>query len=566
MKKIISLLSLLTILLYSCNKDDNNDSETVDIQILSTTPKDGETGVADGTKQAVITFNQAINYSATNGSVTVNGQKATFSKSGTDKLVIEGFTVEQGGVYKIVVDKGTIVGYDKDFTFSFSGTLDNTAPTVESKPNDGSIISLRSNITIVYSETVNIADANSITVNGNKVSATVEDKTLTISFDKEAEKEYSVKIAAGAITDLAGNTAPEVAFVIKTSSDKISKTAINSSNTAVQKVYKFLYDNYGKKIISGSMSNVSVNQNEAALIKSATGKTPVMQTFDFCFVTLTSDRSTWEQNSIYQDITYYKNLWQQGGIVSACWHLNVPRNESDAEKNQVNDNTKSWSTGTNFSAKNAIIDGTWENDFIKFSFDKAIEVLKKYKEAGIPVVWRPFHEASGNVTITGSNDAAWFWWGKDGAEAYKALWIYMFNYFKNHEVDNLIWVWTTQIGVGSDSNPNWYCKDDSDWYPGDEYVDIIAHDNYNKAQASKSVETFNIIEGFFPNKMITLGENGSIANISEIFAAGGKFSYFMPWYTYELTKLDNSEHANTAWWNDAANCENVLFLEDMTAW
>jgi mannan endo-1,4-beta-mannosidase len=331
----------------------------------------------------------------------------------------------------------------------------------------------------------------------------------------------------------------------------------------VQTLYKFLYDNYGKKIISGSMANVSVEQSEAALVKAATGKTPMMQTFDFCFVTLTADRSTWEQNSVYQDISYYKNLWEQGGIVSACWHLNVPTQEAYAAKDEVNDQNKAWGAQVYFSAKNAVKDGTWENDFLKYSFDCAAEVLLKYKAEGIPVVWRPFHEGSGNATISGKDSDAWFWWGKDGAEAYKKLWVYMFDYFKAKSLDNLIWVWTTQIGVGSDGSENWYCKDDSNWYPGDQYVDIIARDNYNKAKASASITEFETIKQFWPNKMIALGENGGIANISDIFKNGGKYSYFMPWYTYNLKDLNKSDHAKLSWWQDAAKCDDVIFLEDI---
>jgi mannan endo-1,4-beta-mannosidase len=343
----------------------------------------------------------------------------------------------------------------------------------------------------------------------------------------------------------------------------ISETAINSANPAVQTLYKFLYDNYGKKIISGSMANVSVEQSEAALVKAATGKTPMMQTFDFCFVTLTADRSTWEQNSVYQDISYYKNLWEQGGIVSACWHLNVPTQEAYAAKDEVNDQNKAWGAQVYFSAKNAVKDGTWENDFLNYSFDCAAEVLLKYKAEGIPVVWRPFHEGSGNATISGKDSDAWFWWGKDGAEAYKKLWVYMFDYFKAKGLDNLIWVWTTQIGVGSDGSENWYCKDDSNWYPGDQYVDIIARDNYNKAKASASITEFETIKQFWPNKMIALGENGGIANISDIFKNGGKYSYFMPWYTYNLKDLNKSDHAKLSWWQDAAKCDDVIFLEDI---
>ncbi len=343
----------------------------------------------------------------------------------------------------------------------------------------------------------------------------------------------------------------------------ISETAINSANPAVQTLYKFLYDNYGKKIISGSMANVSVEQSEAALVKAATGKTPMMQTFDFCFVTLTADRSTWEQNSVYQDISYYKNLWEQGGIVSACWHLNVPTQEAYAAKDEVNDQNKAWGAQVYFSAKNAVKDGTWENDFLNYSFDCAAEVLLKYKAEGIPVVWRPFHEGSGNATISGKDSDAWFWWGKDGAEAYKKLWVYMFDYFKAKGLDNLIWVWTTQIGVGSDGSEHWYCKDDSNWYPGDQYVDIIARDNYNKAKASASITEFETIKQFWPNKMIALGENGGIANISDIFKNGGKYSYFMPWYTYNLKDLNKSDHAKLSWWQDAAKCDDVIFLEDI---
>jgi mannan endo-1,4-beta-mannosidase len=216
-----------------------------------------------------------------------------------------------------------------------------------------------------------------------------------------------------------------------------------------------------------------------------------------------------------------------------------------------------------FSAKNAVKDGTWENDFLNYSFDCAAEVLLKYKAEGIPVVWRPFHEGSGNATISGKDSDAWFWWGKDGAEAYKNLWVYMFDYFKAKGLDNLIWVWTTQIGVGSDGSENWYCKDDSNWYPGDKYVDIIAHDNYEKAKASASVTEFETIQKFWPNKMIAMGENGSIAKISEIFKAGGKYSYFMPWYTYNLTDLHNSTHAKLDWWQDAAACNDVIFVENL---
>ncbi len=445
-------------------------------------------------------------------------------------------------------------------------------------PTDGATdVPLDSKVYVLYDQAIKqYYGANSVTVNGEKATARISDDTLLIDVAIEPNTSYTVTVPQNFIYSGSNDDAqfaPAVEFKFTAISKEeqkqeqgntgtISETAINSSNASVQKLYKYMYDLYGKKIISGTMANVSMPQPEAALVKAATGKTPMMQTFDFCFVTLTKDRSTWEQNSIYQDISYYKDLYEKGGIVSACWHLNVPSKEEYAAKNYVNDNTKSWQAQVYFSAKNAVTEGTWENKFIQFAFDKAAEVLLKYKAEGIPVVWRPFHEGSGNAEISGKNSDAWFWWGKDGADAYKKLWIYMFDYFKDKGLDNLIWVWTTQTGVGSDGSENWYCKDDSQWYPGDQYVDIVARDNYNKAKASKSIEEFETIQGFWPNKMITLGENGNIANISEIFAGGGKYSYFMPWYTYNLTDLAKSDHAKTDWWQDAANCDDVIFLEN----
>ena len=478
MKKfsLILLLAFAIIsALNSCDKDDSNNSETSEIQVLSTSPTDGETDVPSGTNQAEITYNQDISYSVINGSVTVNGEKASFSKEGNNKLKITGFTVKPGNTYKIVVTAGTVVGYDKEFTFSFSG------------------------------------------------------KTITTS-------------------------------------GEIKTTAINSSNTNVQKVYEFLYQNYGKKIISGAMATNTLPQAEADLVKEATGKYPAMLTFDFIFSNLTSERSSWEQASIYQkdeNIAIYENHWKAGGIVSACWHLNAPPSELAAAYNQVNNSDISWNAKTDgFSAANATKDGCWEKEFLDFSLEIVAKDLKIYKDKDIPVVWRPFHEAAGH---NGNyNQYGWFWWGKSGAEAYVKLWKYMFDYFKNKGLDNLIWVWNTQY---SNTTPL-----DYDWYPGNDYVDIVACDIYEKT-AAECAEQYALLTEIWSDKIIALSENGSIGNISQIWNEGGTFSYFMPWYTYDesnsggiLTDLNKSIHAKTAWWEDAANCENVIFREDMPGW
>ena len=193
---------------------------------------------------------------------------------------------------------------------------------------------------------------------------------------------------------------------------------------------------------------------------------------------------------------------------------------------------------TEFDATNATVEGTWENKVFTEDLKNAAAYLKLLRDADIPVLWRPFHEAAGG----------WFWWGKDAA-SFKSLWIAMFNYFKTEGLDNLIWVWTTE-------------GNDADWYPGDQYVDIVGRDVYNKETADCVSEYTSNAENY-GNKIVSLSECGTVGLISEQWASGARWSWFMPWY--DGTNEDGSPvvHADEAWWKDAMSQEFVVSREDL---
>lgn len=193
---------------------------------------------------------------------------------------------------------------------------------------------------------------------------------------------------------------------------------------------------------------------------------------------------------------------------------------------------------TEFDAANATVEGTWENKVFTEDLKNTAAYLKLLRDADIPVLWRPFHEAAGG----------WFWWGKDAA-SFKSLWIAMFNYFKTEGLDNLIWVWTTE-------------GNDSDWYPGDQYVDIVGRDIYNKETAD-CVSEYTSIAGNYGNKIVSLSECGTVGLISEQWASGARWSWFMPWY--DGTNEDGSPavHADEAWWKDAMSQEFVVSREEL---
>lgn len=193
---------------------------------------------------------------------------------------------------------------------------------------------------------------------------------------------------------------------------------------------------------------------------------------------------------------------------------------------------------TEFDATNATVEGTWENKVFTEDLKNAAAYLKLLRDADIPVLWRPFHEAAGG----------WFWWGKDAA-SFKSLWIAMFNYFKTEGLDNLIWVWTTE-------------GNDADWYPGDQYVDIVGRDVYNEETADCVSEYTSIAENY-GNKIVSLSECGTVGLISEQWASGARWSWFMPWY--DGTNEDGSPvvHADEAWWKDAMSQEFVVSREEL---
>ena len=134
------------------------------------------------------------------------------------------------------------------------------------------------------------------------------------------------------------------------------------------------------------------------------------------------------------------------------WHWNVPKSEGSSE---MSFNME----GNSFNIDNAFTEGTWEYNVVNDDLAEVAGYLKLLKDANIPVIWRPLHEASGG----------WFWWGKN-ADSFKKLWIKMVDYFKAQGLNNLIWVWTSETG-------------DADWYPGDQYVDIVGRDLYGKTAA-----------------------------------------------------------------------------------
>ena len=71
--------------------------------------------------------------------------------------------------------------------------------------------------------------------------------------------------------------------------------------------------------------------------------------------------------------------------------------------------------------------------------------------------------------------------------------------------------------------------------------------------------------------MITLSECGTVAQISDQWSSGSRWSFFMPWYDYKRTvntsdsefEKTEHEHASASWWIDAMSQDYVITRDEM---
>lgn len=295
-------------------------------------------------------------------------------------------------------------------------------------------------------------------------------------------------------------------------------------------VYAFLRENFGKKVISGAMSEVSWNMNEVEWLHTATGLYPALWCVDY--IHLEWGEPDWTG---YADLQTAQEWWDANGLMAASWHWNVPKREGDTDPSQM----AFYTADTDFDVSQATVAGTYENEVIEEDLGKIVVHLKRLRDRKIPLLWRPLHEASGG----------WFWWGAKGADAFRRLWIYLFERFEREGLNNLIWVWTSQ-------------GNDMAWYPGDEYVDIIGYDSYPSADvhASLSEVYYTLVNLTGGRKLLALSECGGVPMPSAMYESGDMWSWFMPWYgDYTSGGKDNTE----ADFRTILNDERVLTRDEM---
>ena len=324
---------------------------------------------------------------------------------------------------------------------------------------------------------------------------------------------------------------------------KVEPTLVNpNADENTKRLYKFLCDIYGKYSLAGQYADEGRASSEYEKITAKTGKTFAVLGLDMGNYSLGSKAHGAESNTVEYAYDWYKNA---GGIVQLCWHWTTP------EDYAVNAGDQPWYSSFYKEGSKLDLDKIMNGEddaayqLLMDDIDNMANELVRLRDAGVPVLWRPLHEAAGG----------WFWWGNCEPESHKKLWNVMYDKMTNeHNLTNLIWVWNGQ---------------DPAWYPGDETVDINGWDIYagNHVDSSQSGRFDDMATNYGnKTKLIALTENGCVMDPDKVFNDNARWLFWGTWsdpFTMKLGVVINDEYTTVELLTKAYNHERVLTLDEL---
>ena len=279
-------------------------------------------------------------------------------------------------------------------------------------------------------------------------------------------------------------------------------------------VIQYLQSITGKNIVSGQHNKepASAPAQYTQQVKDITGQYPGLWGGDLLF---TGQDAANRQRVVDQA----KTEWANGSLVALSWHACPPTGPSTCA---FDGGVKSSITDAQF--QQIVTGGTALNGTWRQRMAEVVPYLKQLKDAGVPVLFRPFHEMN----------ETWNWWGgRPGANGGAKIYQQMKDYFDSQGLTNLIWVWNVQ------DNPQggW-----ANYYPGASYVDVVSLDVWYKNYPSSS--DYAQMQAIAGSKPIAIAEMGKVPD-SALLQSQTRWSYFMIWSEQLRGNNPNAEIQNT---------------------
>ncbi len=342
------------------------------------------------------------------------------------------------------------------------------------------------------------------------------------------------------ITVKNGSTVQKAAY-------SISNTCADPNASVMTKTVKrYLADVYGNRVITGQFCSSGTN-TEINAIYMATNRYSAIRCADIGIFT---DHYKGYDKNDENEIDTAKNWWKRGGLVSYSWYWVSPTEEASC-----------YTKLTDFDIKKAVSDnelvpvlspasldtyvrtGRISSECMELitDIDSVAQKLKLLEADDVPVLFRPMPEA-GN---------GWYWWGMD-KDSY--LWLYKFLFRRlteYHHLTNIIWVWDGES---------------YDFYPGDDYVDIVGMDMYTRSDISGNSRMSDAIGYTIKSKATALTECGRIPNPDLLVRDNAYWLWFALWKGDYIINADGSiqySHVSATELDYAYNNELFITLDEL---
>ena len=264
-----------------------------------------------------------------------------------------------------------------------------------------------------------------------------------------------------------------------------------------QKVLAYLKSIQGEKMLAGHHDACSLTKDrDLDRLVETTGKFPALIEFH---------TGTFMPGNRKLDILIRKQLvqdaiahWQAGGLVAICWTWG----------NLVGPTIPSPHRPKEHYIEIALTEGTPEHGAMLWKLDATAELLKRLRDAHVPVLWRPLHKVYDRP----------YWWSTSSPRNTERLWRFIHTYYmEHHQLDNLLWVYSFSPGVHTD------------WFPGPAYLDVVGIDTFtDSTQAWRA--NFDKLASIAGGPPVALSECDILPDPDAMKAQGFLWCWFSTWH------------------------------------
>lgn len=324
--------------------------------------------------------------------------------------------------------------------------------------------------------------------------------------------------------------------------------AIGPVNPNATPEAKALLDMYyrisGKYTLTGQHNYPASKDRNTKFAAKYCGQTPVIWSSDMGFAKADDKDSYLARPEIIKEaIRQHK----KGSIITICWHAVPPTGNEPVTFQPRKDRIYPADSLASVQGKmleeqykEILTPGTRLYNKWAAQVDSIAVYLKKLQDAKVPVLWRPYHEMNGD----------WFWWGGRVGESptrdfYKQIYDRMVNY---HHLNNLIWVWNVD-------RPSTPIRKFSNFYPGDQYLDIASLDVYGSDFNQAYYDSLMVLA---KGKPILLGEVGNPPSM-DILAKQPNWASWVIWAGFVQNTTKQQFH-------EMVTSKSVLSMEDPAYW